>query len=162
MQEQSSCEAGSLARNTFSGLPHRQEHNEIGATHLGAFHENGWHNMLSSLSGSLPAQENQMRHPFSEQFQRQQDSAMSTDTRIFLTPDPMVGILSAFYSIPTEYLGDLFHDFDEAAEAKDLRGLLDAISDWSATAELYADEHLTREVNQAINGRQGVTGWLHG
>jgi len=77
-------------------------------------------------------------------------------------PDPMVGVLSAFSSIPAEYHANLFNDFKEAAEAKDLRKLLDTISDWAATAELYADEHLAQEVKQAIASRQEVTDWRHG
>lgn len=79
-----------------------------------------------------------------------------------VTPDPMVGVLSAFSSIPAEYHANLFNDFREAAEAKDLRRLLDTISDWAATAELYADEHLAQEVQQAIAGRREVTDWRHG
>lgn len=74
----------------------------------------------------------------------------------------MVGILAAFYSVPAEYHNDLFNDFREAAEARDLRRLLDTISDWAATAELYADKHLAQEVQQAIGERQGATDWLHG
>jgi len=162
MQEHPSPEAGSLARNSFSGLPQLRGHNEVGAASLGASRKSSQDNTLASLSGSLPAREDQMRHPLSEWFRNQQGSSMSTDARAFLTPDPMVSVLSAFYSIPSEYLGDLFNDFRGAAETEDLRRLLDTISDWSATAELYADEHLAQEVKQAINGRQGVACWLHG
>ena len=76
-----------------------------------------------------------------------------------VAPDPMVGILAAFYSVPDEYHTALFNDFREAAEAKDLRRLLDAISDWAATAELYADKHLAQEVQQAIGEGQGLATW---
>ncbi len=79
-----------------------------------------------------------------------------------VAPDPMVGILSAFYSVPAQYHADLFNDFKEAAEAKDLRRLLDTISDWAATAELYADAPLAQEVQQAIEGRRGVADCLTG
>jgi len=70
--------------------------------------------------------------------------------------DPMVGVLAAFYSVPAEYHDDLFNDFKEAAEARDLRRLLDTISDWAATAELYADERLAQEVQQAIGEHRGL------
>ena len=73
-----------------------------------------------------------------------------------LTPDPMVDILAAFYAIPSEYHADLFSDFRNAADSGDLRQLLDAISDWAATAELYADAPLMQEVLQAIEKRQGA------
>ena len=56
----------------------------------------------------------------------------------------------------------LFDDFKEAAEAKDLRRLLNTISDWMATAELYADKHLAQEVQQAIEKRREGADWLHG
>ena len=79
-----------------------------------------------------------------------------------VAPDLMVGILAAFYSVPDEYHMALFDDFKEAAEAKDLRRLLDTISDWAATAELYADKHLAQEVQQAIEKRRGGADWLHG
>ena len=79
-----------------------------------------------------------------------------------VAPDPMVGILAAFYSVPAEYHAALFNDFKEAAEAKDLRRLLDTISDWAATAELYTDKHLAQEVQQAIGERREAANWLHG
>ena len=76
--------------------------------------------------------------------------------------DPIIEILAAFYSVPDEYHGDLFKDFREAAEAQDLRRLLDTISDWAATAELYAHPTLAVELKEAIGGREGVADWLTG
>lgn len=76
--------------------------------------------------------------------------------------DPIVGILAAFYLIPNNYQNELFDDFREAAEARDLRGLLDAISDWSATAQLYDHPTLASDLRDAIGGRKGVADWLLG
>jgi len=70
--------------------------------------------------------------------------------------------LAVTYSVPDEYHMALFDDFKEAAEAKDLRRLLNTISDWMATAELYADKHLAQEVQQAIEKRREGADWLHG
>ena len=76
--------------------------------------------------------------------------------------DPMVGVLAAFAFVPPEYHDDLFNDFREAAESHDLRRLLDTISDWAATAELYANPTLAAEIQEAIGGRKGVADWLTG
>ena len=67
--------------------------------------------------------------------------------------DPIVEILSAFYAIPNQYHADLFESIREAAESRDLRRLLDAISDWAATAQLYADPDLTTELTDAPGDR---------
>lgn len=89
-------------------------------------------------------------------------SPMSAEETVVMTADPMVTILAAFYSIPPDYLVDLFNDFQEAAGVRDLRRLLDTISDWSATAELYAHSSLATDLQDAIGGRKGVADWLHG
>lgn len=162
MLDQSSLEAGSPARNTFSGLPRRPEYSELQVMASETYGKGSQHDTLLSLSGSLHGGEDQMPQPLNEWFRRQQFSPMSRSTPLVLAPDPMVGILSAFYSIPDKYHAGLFDDFREAAETRDLRRLLDTISDWSATAELYADEHLTHTVQQAIGRHQGVADWLHG
>ena len=75
---------------------------------------------------------------------------------------PIVEILSAFYAIPNQYHADLFDSIREAAESHDLRQLLDAISDWSATAQLYADPDLAAELTRAIGNRKEAADWLSG
>lgn len=160
--EQSPLEAETLARNTFSGLPRRPEHSELRVMALETFGKGSQHDTLSSLSDSLHGGEDQTPYPLNEWFRGQQNAPMRKSTPLVFVPDPMVGILSAFYSVPDKYHIDLFNDFREAAEARDLRRLLDTISDWVATAELYADEHLAQEVQQAIGERRGAADWLHG
>jgi hypothetical protein len=160
--EQSPLEAGTLARNTFSGLPRRPEHSELRVMSLETFSKGSQHDTLSSLSGSLHGGEDQTPYPFNEWFQGQQTAPMRKSTPIVFVPDPMAGILSAFYSVPAKYHYDLFNDFKEAAEARDLRRLLDTISDWAATAELYADKHLAQEVQQAIGERREAAEWRRG
>ncbi len=89
-------------------------------------------------------------------------SSMSAEEPAVLTADPMVDILAAFYAIPNEYQADLFNDFKVAADSQDLRSLLDTISDWAATAELYAHPALAADLQDAIGGRRGVADWLPG
>ena len=89
-------------------------------------------------------------------------ATMSSESEVVITHDPMVEILNAFYSIPSDYHADLFKDFRDVADAQDLRGLLDAISDWAATAELYAHPSLANDLREAIGGREGVADWLPG
>lgn len=89
-------------------------------------------------------------------------ATMSEEESTVITIDPMVNILGAFYLIPTDYRAELFTDFREAANSQDLRRLLDTISDWSATAELYAHHHLASDLQEAIGGRKGVADWLPG
>ncbi|HXE63244.1 MAG TPA: hypothetical protein VN519_06860 [Bryobacteraceae bacterium] len=57
-----------------------------------------------------------------------------------VVPDPVIGILQTFEAIPASELPEMFRDFEEAAEAQDLRRLQDVISDWSATGEMHASE----------------------
>jgi len=76
--------------------------------------------------------------------------------------DSIVTILAAFYTIPSEYHADLFSSIREAADAHDLRRLLEAISDWAATAQVYADATLASELTEAIGSRKGVADWLSG
>lgn len=76
--------------------------------------------------------------------------------------DPMVGILASFEAIPAEHRDALFADFRAAAEARNLRQLQDAISDWAATGELYANPDLAKEVEEAIGNRTEVADWLPG
>ena len=99
--------------------------------------------------------ENNAAFPESAESNRR-ESVPVEETPCVLTPDPMVNIMAAFYSIPSEYHADLFSDFRNAADSGDLRQLLDAISDWAATAELYADVPLMQEVMQSIENRQGA------
>jgi len=89
-------------------------------------------------------------------------TSKKAEESVALTADPMVRILSAFYSIPEEYSVELFTDFRNAAESHDLRRLLDTISDWAATAELYAHSSLAADLQGAIGERKGVADWLHG
>ncbi len=79
-----------------------------------------------------------------------------------LTVDPIVNILSAFYCIPSDYHSDIFHDFCEAAQSQDLRRLLDTISDWAATAELYSQPDLAADLQDATGGRKEAADWLPG
>ena len=65
-------------------------------------------------------------------------------------------------SIPDEYHPDLFDSIREAAVSHDLRRLLDTISDWAATAQLYADPDLAAELTEAIGARKGAADWLNG
>jgi len=64
--------------------------------------------------------------------------------------DPLVPILGWFAALPSECHEALFADFADAAQKRDLRRLLDAISDWAATAELYAHPELAEEVREAL------------
>ena len=89
-------------------------------------------------------------------------ASMSTDEAVILSTDPIVEILDAFYLIPDDYRTDLFNDFRNAGDARDLRQLLDTISDWAATAELYTHSSLAADLRKAIGGRKGVSDWLHG
>jgi len=89
-------------------------------------------------------------------------SPMSAEEPMTLTSDPMVDILAAFYLIPDDYQSELFEDFRGAVEAHDLRRLLDAISDWAATAQLYDHPTLAKDLQEAIGGRKGVADWLPG
>ena len=68
--------------------------------------------------------------------------------------DPLVTILASFHAIPEGQRKALFESFREAAESEDLRQLLDAISDWAATAEMYADTSLRTEFVTAQAGRK--------
>lgn len=94
--------------------------------------------------------------------QGQLDARMSVEEPVIQIADPMVSILAAFYLIPNDYQNELFDDFREAAEAHDLRSLLDTISDWSATAQLYDHPTLASDLRDAIGGREGVADWLPG
>ena len=76
--------------------------------------------------------------------------------------DPMVSILAWFAALPADSHEALFADFEDAAKSRNLRSLLDAISDWAATAELYANPEIADEVREAIGGREGVLDWLNG
>ncbi len=76
--------------------------------------------------------------------------------------DPLVPILGWFAALPSECHEALFADFADAAQKRDLRRLLDAISDWAATAEMYAHPELAEEVRDALGGRKGVLDWLDG
>lgn len=76
--------------------------------------------------------------------------------------DPLIGILAAFEAIPVQHRDALFADFRKAAEAKDLRRLLDAISDWAATAKRHANPGLAAEVTAARGDRREVADWLRG
>ena len=76
--------------------------------------------------------------------------------------DPVVEILDAFYSIPDEYHPDLFSSFRDAADSHDLRRLLEAISDWAATAQLYTNPDLAAGLTEAIGTRKGAADWLTG
>lgn len=76
--------------------------------------------------------------------------------------DPLVPILERFSALPADCLEQLFADFEMAGRNHNLRGLLDAISDWSATAEVYADPTLGAELREAINGREEIADWLPG
>ena len=76
--------------------------------------------------------------------------------------DPIIEILSAFYAIPKEYHADLFNSIQSAAESNDLRRLLDTISDWAATAQLYADPNLAADLTEAIGNRKEAADWLTG
>ena len=73
------------------------------------------------------------------------------------TDDPMVAILAAFRLIPDNYQNELFEDFRGAAESHDLRRLLDTISDWAATAQLYDHPTLARDLHEATRHAQGGT-----
>ena len=75
---------------------------------------------------------------------------MSAETQAAVTADPMIAILAAFYSIPTDCHSSLFSDFADAAHSHDLRTLLDTISDWAATAEVYAHPRLAADLREAI------------
>lgn len=76
--------------------------------------------------------------------------------------DPIVPILERFLALPADCLEQLFADFETAGRDRNLRGLLDTISDWAATAEVYAHPTLGAELREAINGREGVEDWLTG
>ncbi len=76
--------------------------------------------------------------------------------------DPIVAILAAFYSLPEQYHADLFDSIRDAANSHDLRHLLDAISDWAATAQLYANPDLAADLTEAIESRVEVSDWLTG
>lgn len=76
--------------------------------------------------------------------------------------DPIVPILERFSSLPADCLEQLFSDFETASRDRNLRGLLDAISDWAATAEVYAHPTLGAELREAINGHEGIADWLPG
>ncbi len=83
-------------------------------------------------------------------------------TSAFHGEDPLVPILERFSSLPADCLEQLFADFEMAGRNRNLRGLLDAISDWSATAEVCADPTLGAELREAVNGREGIADWLSG
>ncbi len=68
--------------------------------------------------------------------------------------DPLTAVLSAFGSIPEEFLPALFQDFGEAARRGDLRQLLDTISDWAATAEAYQDPEFAEDLDNAIGSTE--------
>ncbi len=51
---------------------------------------------------------------------------------------PIVLILERFSALPADCLDQLFADFETASRGRNLRALLDTISDWAATAEVYA------------------------
>ncbi len=91
-----------------------------------------------------------------------QKSSVSEEEETVVTADPIVNTLAAFYSLPTDYHVDLFNDFRDAAESHDLRRLLDTISDWAATAELYSRSSLAADLQEAIGERKGAADWLHG
>ena len=76
--------------------------------------------------------------------------------------DPTISFLAAFNALPVPDREAMFEDFRKAATEKDLRQLLDTISDWAATAELYANASLGKEFEQACAGRQEVAEWLTG
>lgn len=92
----------------------------------------------------------------------QMSSQMSAEEEVVVTADPIVDIMAAFYHLPSGYHADLFNDFRDAAQSHDLRQLLDTISDWAATAELYSHSSLATDLQGAIAGREGVADWLHG
>jgi hypothetical protein len=73
--------------------------------------------------------------------------------------NPIVPILVAFNALPVPDREAMFEDFRKAATEKDLRQLLDMISDWAATAELYANPTLHKEFNEAQAGRKEVAEW---
>lgn len=79
-----------------------------------------------------------------------------------MAADPIVNILAAFYSLPSDYYVNLFNDFRDAAQSQDLRRLLDTISDWAATAELYSQSSLAADLQEAMGERKEVADWLHG
>lgn len=95
-------------------------------------------------------------------YSQYQRSLVSEEEETVFTTDPIVNILAAFYSLPTDHYAALFDDFRDAAEAHDLRRLLDTISDWAATAELYSQSGLAADLQEAIGERKGVADWLHG
>ena len=78
------------------------------------------------------------------------------------TADPLTAILANFRAIPAQYHADLFRDFQDAATAHDLRRLLETVSDWAATAELYASPELAADLTEAIGDRKGAADWLTG
>ena len=65
-----------------------------------------------------------------------------------MTTDPMTALLAAFDSIPADVLPQMFADFEASAQSKDLRRLLDTMSDWSATADVYANPDLANALRQ--------------
>lgn len=77
-------------------------------------------------------------------------------------PDPIVAILRAFEDLPVDDQSEMFTDFVVAGESRDLRTLQDTISDWAATAELYANEDLHSQVINARKEFKGIEGWLNG
>jgi hypothetical protein len=88
-------------------------------------------------------------------------AAMSSEITA-VTTDPIIEILAAFYYIPAKFHTDFFKDFQDAASSHDLRKLLDTISDWAATAELYAQPKLIADLKDAIGDRKEIADWLPG
>lgn len=103
-----------------------------------------------------------MELPNSIHSQHQTRYQMSAEEEAGVTADPIVNILAAFDFLPSDYHADLFNDFQDAAQSHDLRRLLDTISDWAATAELYSHSGLAADLQEAIGKRKGVADWLHG
>lgn len=132
------------------------------ATHMGGFY--GSEPLVANVPHSSPFRDAQgnVEALLGSRHRKGWHSPMSEEEPGIIPVDPMVGILAAFYLIPNEYQDGLFDDFRRAAEAHDLRRLLDTISDWSATAQLYDHPTLASELKDAIGGRKGVADWLPG